>query len=105
MPNPKSDPRDDPRNGPLDGSTSGTIGGGGPLTGGPTNRPEPPERPPTRPENAASGRVAPDPLAAAREDPNDLAPGPTDVSRQEIIGGKTMRTLKVMIAIAAATLW
>jgi hypothetical protein len=72
----------DPHQGPLDGSTSGTIGGGGPLTGGPTDRPQPPDTPAARPENAASGRVAPDPLAATREDPNDLGPGPTDVSRQ-----------------------
>jgi hypothetical protein len=64
---------------PLDGSTSGTIGGGGPDTGGPTPRPDPPEMPPAKPENAASGRRAPDTLGATA-DPDELGPGPTDVS-------------------------
>jgi hypothetical protein len=57
--------------GPLDGSTSGTIGGGGPQTGGPATHPELPEMPPPRPENAASGRLEQDPLAAARQDPEE----------------------------------
>ena len=61
----------EPQEGPLDGSTSGTIGGGGPETGGPTPHAKPPELPPTRPENAASGRLEPDPLAASRQDPED----------------------------------
>ena len=69
------------KDGPLDGSTSGTIGGGGRETGGPTTRPEPPDTPPVRPEHAASGRRAPDPLAGTTE-PDDLKPGPTDVSRK-----------------------
>ncbi len=53
-------PDEEQQRGPLDGSTSGTIGGGGPETGGPTDRPKPPEMPPTHPEDAASGRLAPD---------------------------------------------
>src|SRR5437763_5934451 len=53
-----------PREGPLDGSTSGTIGGGGPQTGGPTARPSAPDMPSVDIDDAASGRVAPDPLAA-----------------------------------------
>jgi hypothetical protein len=53
--------------GPLDGSTSGTIGGGGPDTGGPTERPEPPEMPQVNPDNAASGRLAPDSIGATAE--------------------------------------
>jgi hypothetical protein len=65
--------------GPLDGSTSGTIGGGGPETGGPTPRPTPPETPPVHPEDAASGRLAPDPLGAAAQR-DDLKTPPTDVN-------------------------
>jgi hypothetical protein len=61
----------EPTEGPLDGSTSGTIGGGGPKPGGPTPHPKPPDLPPTRPENAASGRLEPDPLAATKQDPED----------------------------------
>jgi len=61
----------EPQDGPLDGSTSGTIGGGGPTTGGPTTHPKPPEIPPTRPENAASGRLEPEPLAEAKQDPEE----------------------------------
>jgi hypothetical protein len=60
------------KRGPLDGSTSGTIGGGGAESGGPTPRPDAPEAPPVRPEDAASGRRAPDPLAATH-DLSDLA--------------------------------
>jgi hypothetical protein len=67
--------------GPLDGSTSGTIGGGGPETGGPTDRPRAPEMPEAKPENAASGRLAPDPIGAT-EEPDELGPGPSDVSRR-----------------------
>ena len=67
-------------NGPLDGSTSGTIGGGGRETGGSTIHPPAPEMPPVKPDNAASGRRAPDPLSASKER-DDLAPGPSDVSR------------------------
>ena len=66
------------KRGPLDGSGSGTIGGGGRENGGPTERPEAPEMPAVKPENAASGRLAPDPLAATA-DPDELAPGPSDV--------------------------
>jgi hypothetical protein len=55
------------RDGPLDGSTSGTIGGGGPDTGGSTPRPH--DRPAVHPGDAASGRLAPDPLAAT-DDPD-----------------------------------
>ena len=65
--------------GPLDGSVSGTIGGGGPETGGPTERPTPPDIPAVKPENAAGGRLAPDPIGATAE-PDELKPGPTDVS-------------------------
>jgi hypothetical protein len=67
--------------GPLDGSTSGTIGGGGPETGGPAPRPQPGE-PPVRPENAASGRMAPDPLAAANQ-PDPTRAERTDAAREE----------------------
>jgi hypothetical protein len=70
---------DDKKRGPLDGSVSGTIGGGGPESGGPTERPEPPEMPKVKPENAASGRLAPDPIGATAE-PDELKPGPSDVS-------------------------
>ena len=56
---------DDKTRGPLDGTTSGTIGGGGAETGGPTERPQPPEVPRTKPEDAASGRLAPDPLESS----------------------------------------
>jgi hypothetical protein len=59
---------DDKRRGPLDGSTSGTIGGGGPESGGPTDRPQPPNDLPPRPENAASGRLTPDTIDAATPD-------------------------------------
>src|SRR5439155_5536809 len=68
-------------NGPLDGSTSGTIGGGGRETGGSTIYPPAPDMPPVKPDNAASGRRAPDPLSASKER-DDLAPGPSDVSRK-----------------------
>jgi hypothetical protein len=64
---------------PLDGSTSGTIGGGGPESGGPSERPKPPEMPAAKPENAASGRRAPDTLGAT-VDPDELGPGASDVS-------------------------
>jgi hypothetical protein len=69
----------DKRRGPLDGSTSGTIGGGGAETGGPTDRPAAPEQPPVDPENAASGRLAPDPLGATVQRDN-LKRGPSGVS-------------------------
>ena len=65
----------------LDGSVTGTIGGGGPHTGGPTDRPAPPDMPPVKPENAASGRLEPDPLANTVER-DDIKTGPTDVSRK-----------------------
>ncbi|HZR26540.1 MAG TPA: hypothetical protein VFA59_23295 [Vicinamibacterales bacterium] len=52
----------DRKEGPLDGSTSGTIGGGGPESGGPTPRAQPPDHPPVNLDDAASGRLAPDPL-------------------------------------------
>ena len=68
---------------PLDGSTSGTAGGGGAESGGPTQRPAPPDMPAVKPENAASGRRAPDPLGATA-DPDELGRGPTDVSNAEI---------------------
>ena len=67
--------------GPLDGSTSGTIGGGGPETGGSTPRPRGPDMPPVHPDEAASGRMSPDPLAATEEE-DDLGPGPSDVSER-----------------------
>ncbi len=67
------------KRGPLDGSTSGTIGGGGPETGGPADRPDAPEMPKVKPENAASGRMAPDPLGATVEH-DELGLGPTDVN-------------------------
>lgn len=67
------------KRGPLDGSVSGTIGGGGHESGGPTERPKAPEMPAVKPEDAASGRLAPDPLGAAV--PRDeLKRGPSDVS-------------------------
>ena len=66
--------------GPLDGSVSGTIGGGGPESGGPTERPDAPDMPAAKPENAASGRLAPDPLAAT-VDADELKPGRSDVNR------------------------
>jgi len=68
---------------PLDGSTSGTIGGGGPQTGGPTEHPEPLDTPQINPDNAASGRLSPDPLAATVER-DELKPGPSDVSNAEL---------------------
>jgi hypothetical protein len=64
----------DEKRGPLDGSVSGTIGGGGRESGGPTERPDAPEMPKVKPENAASGRLAPDPLGATTE-PDELGPG------------------------------
>jgi hypothetical protein len=69
----------DETRGPLDGSTTGTIGGGGPESGGPTPRPDPPETPAANPDDAASGRLAPDPLGAARQH-DDLKRGPSDVN-------------------------
>jgi len=69
----------DRKSGPLDGSTSGTIGGGGKETGGPSDRPAGPEHPPVDPDNAASGRLAPDPLGATVQR-DELKRGPTDVS-------------------------
>jgi hypothetical protein len=69
------------KRGPLDGSVSGTIGGGGAESGGPTERPAAPDMPKVKPEDAASGRLAPDPIGAATE-PDELKPGPSDVSRQ-----------------------
>jgi hypothetical protein len=69
------------KSGPLDGSTSGTIGGGGPESGGSTPRPQGPETSPVDPENAASGRLAPDPLGAAVQR-DDLKTGATDVTRK-----------------------
>jgi hypothetical protein len=68
------------KDGPLDGSVSGTIGGGGAETGGATERPAAPELPSAHPEDAASGRLAPDPLDAAVE-PDELGPGASDVNR------------------------
>jgi len=70
------------KNGPLDGSTSGTIGGGGAETGGPTPHPKPPDMPHTNPDDAASGRMAPDPLRAANEPGDPLKPGASSVSRR-----------------------
>ncbi len=70
------------KDGPLDGSTSGTIGGGGAETGGPSDRPKAPEMPKVKPEDAASGRLAPDPLGATVE-PDELGPGPSDVSSSD----------------------
>ena len=70
---------DSSKRGPLDGSTSGTIGGGGAESGGPTPRPEPPETPPVNPDDAASGRLAPDPLGATVER-DGIKPGRSDVS-------------------------
>jgi hypothetical protein len=64
---------------PLDGSTSGTIGGGGPESGGRSERAAPPDTPPMKPDNAASGRLAPDPLASS-VDRDDLRAGASDVS-------------------------
>lgn len=67
------------QDGPLDGSTSGTIGGGGRDTGGPTSRPRGPDTPPVHPDDGASGRLAPDPLAATDD------PDPPSTSRTESI--------------------
>ena len=67
--------------GPLDGSLTGTIGGGGPDTGGPTPRPDAPDMPKVKPEHAAGGRRAPDPLGAT-QDPDELGPGPSDVTNR-----------------------
>jgi len=72
---------EDSKRGPLDGSTSGTIGGGGPRSGGPTPRPVPPDQPPTDVDDAASGRLAPDPLSNVEEH-DHLKRGPSDVSRK-----------------------
>lgn len=69
------------KDGPLDGSTSGTIGGGGRETGGPSSRPDAPEMPPVDPDSAASGRMAPDPIGAT-EEPDELGPGPSDVTER-----------------------
>ena len=79
--NQDNDQNQDKKSGPLDGSTSGTIGGGGAETGGPTERPDAPEMPKVKPENAASGRMAPDPIGATAE-PDELGSGPSDVSRR-----------------------
>jgi len=68
---------DQDKRGPLDGSVSGTIGGGGSEAGGPTERPKAPEIPKVKPEDAASGRLAPDPLGATVQR-DALKPGPTD---------------------------
>ena len=76
-----NDQNPDKQAGPLDGSVSGTIGGGGRETGGPTERPPAPEMPEVKPENAASGRLAPDPIGATAE-PDELGPGPSDVSQR-----------------------
>jgi hypothetical protein len=69
----------DRTSGPLDGSTSGTIGGGGPESGGPGKRKAAPDTPPLKPENAASGRLEPDPFAVVDHD--ELRPGPSDVTK------------------------
>jgi hypothetical protein len=69
------------KNDPLDGSVSGTIGGGGPETGGPTERPKPPEFPPVHPDDAASGRRGPDPLGAAT--PPDPTPVQVEVDQRD----------------------
>ncbi len=61
-----ADDRRASKDAPLDGSTSGTIGGGGPDTGGPARRPHTADDPETKPENAAGGRLAPDPIGAAQ---------------------------------------
>jgi hypothetical protein len=76
---------------PLDGSTSGTIGGGGLETGGPTERPHPQGPPPANPDDAAGGRMSPDPLASTDQSttentvtvgtgarPDTTAPGEAD---------------------------
>lgn len=65
------------RSGPLDGSVTGTIGGGGPDTGGPTAHPDAPDVPDVKPANAAGGRRTPQPPGAH---PDELAPGPSDVT-------------------------
>jgi hypothetical protein len=69
------------KHGPLDGSTSGTIGGGGPETGGPGERSDAPDAPPVKPENAASGRLAPDPIGATTEQDGVRAPADLDLDR------------------------
>jgi len=74
-------PADGGRRGPLDGSVSGTIGGGGADSGGATDRPAAPETPVAKPANAASGRRAPDPIGAT-VDPDELGPGPSDVTKR-----------------------
>jgi hypothetical protein len=71
---------------PLDGSTSGTIGGGGRETGGPTERRQPGDSPATRPDNAASGRMAPDPLGATAQ------PDPTKTTRTDTSQANTRET-------------
>jgi hypothetical protein len=72
---------DEKTRGPLDGSTSGTIGGGGRDTGGPSDRPQPPDIPRTKPEDAASGRLAPDAIDNSTPT-DDLKIGPTDVCQR-----------------------
>jgi len=69
------------KDGPLDGSTSGTIGGGGPETGGPTERPQPPDIPPVNPDDAASGRLGPDAIGSTTP-VDDLDLPPSDVSQR-----------------------
>jgi hypothetical protein len=63
---------------PLPGSTTGTIGGGGPEAGAPAPQSTAPEMPPMKPENIASGRLEPDPFAAANPpDPTKSSSGDT----------------------------
>lgn len=69
----------DRRERPLDGSTSGMLGGGGPESGGPTSRQPAPGLPAVKPEDAATGRRAPDTIAATNE-PDEMSPGPSDVN-------------------------
>jgi hypothetical protein len=69
------------KDGPLDGSTSGTIGGGGRETGGPTERPQPPDIPRVNPDDAASGRLGPDTIGSATP-ADDLDLPPSDVSQR-----------------------
>jgi len=77
---PKSKNQIDRKSGPLDGSVSGTIGGGGPESGGPGPRSSAPDTPSAKPENAASGRLEPDPLGDTVER-DELRPGPSDVTK------------------------
>ncbi len=69
------------KDGPLDGSTSGTIGGGGRETGGPTERPQPPDIPRVKPDDAASGRLGPDTIGSSTPK-DDLDLPPSDVSQR-----------------------